>query len=312
MDEKFVRLFEAELSARKKKFKCTMKATKTEARLDLQAARLSQRGGSSGMNYVTHHRYKELALCGERLNIPYGTELHTEGYSLVLPDGREVCYSTSENAKKHFARNDDGRGLERGALTYAIAYSNRERYSAEGRRQRFSDEEIEMLERKWGHFLRQDLEVILFNEDFFAAEPEELQKARRRIENQSQEEVRTMYAIISDGVLLALCDKPRYVRKNEASGAYVEAEEAQAEGISVNGDLYNIGGGSAIPDAPQAVITEGEVSEYVFRNRARICGRTRRTPTPPLWKSRRPCASWTRPRQRTRRRLRTRFVSWTR
>lgn len=31
MDEKFVRLFEAELSARKKKFKCTMKATKTEA-----------------------------------------------------------------------------------------------------------------------------------------------------------------------------------------------------------------------------------------------------------------------------------------
>ena len=63
-----------------------------------------------------------------------------------------------------------------GALTYAIAYSNRERYSAEGRRQRFSDEEIEMLERDWGHFLRQDLEVILFNEDFFAAEPEELQK----------------------------------------------------------------------------------------------------------------------------------------
>ena len=107
------------------------------------------------MNYVTHHRYKELALCGERLNIPYGTELHTEGHSIVMPDGRAICYSTSENAKKHFAR---------------------ERYSAEGRRQRFSDEEIEMLEREWSHFLRQDVEVILFNEDFFAAEPEELQK----------------------------------------------------------------------------------------------------------------------------------------
>lgn len=127
------------------------------------------------MNYVTHHRYKELALCGERLNIPYGTELHTEGYSLVLPDGRGLLQHQRER-EKHFARNDDGRGLERGALTYAIAYSNRERYSAEGRRQRFSDEEIEMLERDWGHFLRQDLEVILFNEDFFAAEPEELQK----------------------------------------------------------------------------------------------------------------------------------------
>ena len=120
-----------------------------------------------------------------------------------------------------------------------------------------------------------------------------------------------MYAIISGGVLLALCDKPRYVRKNEASGAYVEAEEAQAEGVSVNGDLYNIGGGSAIPDAPQAVITEGEVSEYVSTTGHGL-RRTRRTPTPPLWKSRRPCASWTRPRQRTRRRLRTRCVSWTR
>lgn len=79
-----------------------------------------------------------------------------------------------------------------------------------------------------------------------------------------------MYAVISDGVLLALCDKPRYVRKNEESGAYVEAEEAQAEGVSVNGDLYNIGGGNAIPDAPQAVVTEGEASEYVFSNRVRI------------------------------------------
>lgn len=128
------------------------------------------------MNYVTHHRYKELALCGERLNIPYGTELHTEGVGLVTEEGRLVCYSTSENAKKHFARNDDGKGLERGTLTYAIAYSHRERRSAAGRLQRFSDEEIEVLERDWGHFLRQDLEVILFNEDFFAAEPEELRK----------------------------------------------------------------------------------------------------------------------------------------
>ena len=64
-----------------------------------------------------------------------------------------------------------------------------------------------------------------------------------------------MYAIISGGVLLALCDKPRYVRKNEASGAYVEAEEAQAEGISVN------------------------VSEYVFRNRARIAENEENTNT---------------------------------
>lgn len=124
------------------------------------------------MKYVTHHRFKELALCGERLNIPYGTELDTEGYSIVMPDGRAICYSTSENAKKHFARNDDGRGLERGALTYAIAYSRRDA----GNGFRFSEEEAEILTRDWEHFLRPDVDVILFNKDFFAAEPEELQK----------------------------------------------------------------------------------------------------------------------------------------
>ena len=124
------------------------------------------------MKYVTHHRFKELALCGERLNIPYGTELDTEGYSIVMPDGRAICYSTSENAKKHFSRNDDGRGLERGALTYAIAYSRRDA----GNGFRFSEAEAEILTRDWGHFLRPDVDVILLNEDFFAAEPEELQK----------------------------------------------------------------------------------------------------------------------------------------
>ncbi|WP_295761166.1 hypothetical protein [uncultured Oscillibacter sp.] len=79
-----------------------------------------------------------------------------------------------------------------------------------------------------------------------------------------------MYAILSGGALLALCDKPRYVRLNPDSGAYVEAAPEEAIAISVNGDLYNINGGSAIPDAPEAVVREDDVSEYVFHNRARI------------------------------------------
>lgn len=88
-----------------------------------------------------------------------------------------------------------------------------------------------------------------------------------------------MYTILSGGVLLALCDKPRYVKVNEASGAYVEADEAEALGVSVNGDLYNINGGDAIPDAPLAVITQGDVSEYVFRNRVRIAENEENTNT---------------------------------
>ena len=30
-----------------------------------------------------------------------------------------------------------------------------------------------------------------------------------------------MYAILSSGVVIAICDKPRYVKMNEESGAYV-------------------------------------------------------------------------------------------
>ena len=73
-----------------------------------------------------------------------------------------------------------------------------------------------------------------------------------------------MYAIISKGELLALCERPRYVKRNEETGAYVEAAEA------VGGEVYNLPGGTAIPDAPEALAQEGEAEEYVFRNHARI------------------------------------------
>lgn len=124
------------------------------------------------MKYVTHHRFRELALCGEQLNLPYGTELECVGETLITPEGKAVCYRRSENAKQHFARNDDGRGLERGRLTHAIAYSSRNA----GNGFRFSEEEGKTLTRDWGRFLRTDLDFIQFNDDFFSAEPEELQR----------------------------------------------------------------------------------------------------------------------------------------
>lgn len=124
------------------------------------------------MTYITHHRFRYTALCGDRLNLSYGTELECMGDTLVTCDGRSVCYRTSENAKRHFARNDDGKGLERGQLTYAIAYSGRNA----GNGFRFSEDEAKLLTRDWSHFLRTDLDFILFNNDFFVADIEELQR----------------------------------------------------------------------------------------------------------------------------------------
>lgn len=56
-----------------------------------------------------------------------------------------------------------------------------------------------------------------------------------------------MYAIISKGELLALCERPRYVKRNEETGAYVEAAEAEAIGIAVGGEVYNLPGGHRHP-----------------------------------------------------------------
>lgn len=79
-----------------------------------------------------------------------------------------------------------------------------------------------------------------------------------------------MYAIISGGLLVALCDRPRYIKVNVKTGAYIEATEEDAIGVSVGGDLFNLPGGTAIKDAPEAIIKPDEVAEYVFRNSVKI------------------------------------------
>ncbi len=124
------------------------------------------------MKYITHRRYKGKDILQNQLNIPYGTEFETIGDFIATPQGKGICFTGSDVARRYFACNDDRRGLERGALTYAIAFSSRNGGSGS----RFSGREIEMLERDWAHWLRQDVDTIIFNEAFFAAQPEDLQR----------------------------------------------------------------------------------------------------------------------------------------
>lgn len=79
-----------------------------------------------------------------------------------------------------------------------------------------------------------------------------------------------MYAIISRGVLVALCDRPRYIKVNPKTGAYVEASEVEAVGIAVGGDVYNLFGRMDIEGAPEAIIRDNDVAEFVFRNSVKI------------------------------------------
>lgn len=79
-----------------------------------------------------------------------------------------------------------------------------------------------------------------------------------------------MYEIIINGHLAALCEKPRFVKIKEDSGAYVEALHDEAIGIAVNGIVYNIDGREDIPDMPQAIVKEGNASEYIFKHGVKI------------------------------------------
>lgn len=70
------------------------------------------------MDYITTKRFKRDGI-GGHFNIPYGTAVKEIGGS-IFHEGREVARITSAACHKYFARNDDGRGLERGKLTQAI------------------------------------------------------------------------------------------------------------------------------------------------------------------------------------------------
>ena len=128
------------------------------------------------MDYICFNRFKQKALCGE-VNIPYGTKLY-EVDNVISYCGKPICYTKSQNAYNYFARNDDGKGLERGKLTAEIIklLNNRK----DGKYQNRWD-------RIWG-----DLSLLkykrpehddhwLWNFDFFNASIEELNRIKSMI-----------------------------------------------------------------------------------------------------------------------------------
>lgn len=70
------------------------------------------------MQYIAHRRFKGKAMCGE-VNIPAMTVCE-EIDNVIYCQGHPICYATSENGHQFFARDDDGNGMLRGALTQSI------------------------------------------------------------------------------------------------------------------------------------------------------------------------------------------------
>ena len=70
------------------------------------------------VQYIAKKRAR-FTVMGAPVNIPWGTPVDmVDGF--LQRDGAILCATTSKNAHEYFARNDDGNGQERGALTTAI------------------------------------------------------------------------------------------------------------------------------------------------------------------------------------------------
>jgi len=131
------------------------------------------------MEYICHKRYKKRGASGKAYLFRRGKKLETVG-RFICTGPEAVCAIRSEDAFRHFARNDDGNGFERGKLTFAIAYAKRQPNKENGFR--FTEQEVDMLETEYPHFLRRDVDTLIFNEDFFNADIGELKELYQKLE----------------------------------------------------------------------------------------------------------------------------------
>lgn len=131
------------------------------------------------MQYICTKNYTGNTESGAHVHIKQG-EVSDCIAGRIARNNASVCLTTSYVAHQHFAVNDDGRGMERGFLTYAIAFAPREREHDDGYIYRFSQDELDMLCRDYKHWLKQE-EPLLFNHEFFQADVDELKELAARL-----------------------------------------------------------------------------------------------------------------------------------
>lgn len=95
---------------------------------------------------------------------------------LIYIDTTPICHIDSFIADHFFCRDNDGLGELRHKLTYAIAFSKRQRIHRDGTVSRLTEEETDILKNKWFHFIKETDEVLLFNSNFFNAEIDDLKR----------------------------------------------------------------------------------------------------------------------------------------
>ena len=106
------------------------------------------------MKYICTRDYSGVIGTGDTANLAYGAEFDTIG-SFIAHNNAAVCRIGSQVAREHFALNDDGNGLERGAITHYFAFEHK-----------FTEDEAAKLQTKYSQFLNGGV----FSQDFFDAD----------------------------------------------------------------------------------------------------------------------------------------------
>lgn len=81
-----------------------------------------------------------------------------------------------------------------------------------------------------------------------------------------------MKAIIVNGKVISICEKPVYVKKHRELDLYVRCNVDEAIGVSAglgeNAGIYNLPGRDDIPDAPVAFVTDDSDGQYIYNSYA--------------------------------------------
>ena len=106
------------------------------------------------MKYICTRDYSGVIGNGDTADVAYGAEFDTIG-SFIAFENKAVCRIGSQIAREYFAINDDGNGLERGAITHYFAFEHS-----------FSEAEATTLQTKYPQFLNDGV----FSQEFFDAD----------------------------------------------------------------------------------------------------------------------------------------------
>ena len=125
------------------------------------------------MYYVTLKRFKRIGIDG-RLNIPYGTPVENRG-GILYYGIKKICVARSAAAHEYFARDDDGKGLERGELSHAII-ERLNNFKTREERDKFWEKTIWVDETAKKYRKPEHQSYWLWNDDFYNAPIEDLKK----------------------------------------------------------------------------------------------------------------------------------------